>query len=183
MSAAPTSPASAYGSARPMAVTRADVVHGGFVSWLAFVTLLELTLAVVTIVAVLTSPSPTSTDLQFLPFVLLYGAAIGGGVALIVEVVGMPLAWLVARAMAGVRSIRAHLVVYASLGAVVGLVVVAIFAFLSGNASVWWSPLPLVAATLCAASVVVGWWRASRTARWALTAAAADSGDQIRRIA
>ena len=52
----------------------------------------------------------------------------------------------------------------------VGLAVTGVFAFLSGRASIWWSPFPPLAVALSAASLVFGWWRASRAARWALAA-------------
>lgn len=161
---------SARTSDRPMAVTRAEVVHGGFVAWLAFVALLEITLVAAFLVATVVTPHSDFSSLGFLPAALLYGAVFGGGVSLVVELIGLPVAWLVARGMAGVRSIRAHVAVYAAFGAGVGLAVTGVFAFLSGRASIWWSPFPPLAVALSAASVVFGWWRASRAARWALAA-------------
>ncbi|MFT4135192.1 hypothetical protein [Microbacterium sp.] len=170
MSAGSVIPASAPTAGKPMAATWADVVHGGSVSWLTFVTLVEALLLGSFIVAAIMDPDTSLLNLAMIPVSLIIGIALGGGVAVVAMVVAMPFAWLIARALAHERRIRVHVMAYAALGVVAGLAVVGVNALVFDASSSWETPLPFLATALAAVSAVFGWWRASRTARWALRA-------------
>lgn len=154
------------GDAAPMAYERVDVVRGGLWAWLAFMVLLVVATAIATGVDTV-GGAPENTLAAGYMFVMVVGfvVPIGGAVSLCITFAGMPLAALLARALRRTRSLAAHLVAFAALGALTGAAVVLVHTavFAGGSSVSWWAVAISAAAT--SLSVVFGWWRASRHAR------------------
>ena len=160
----------------PMAFSRDDFFRGAMWTLCAFVALLvtaEILVSVISdVVARTASPMPVaSSTLALLPLTVGYTVVIAGIVGAVCLVLGSPLAYVLARSMRRVRSIAAHVVVFASFGAVfgglcAGLVYVGMV--LGGGNSIDIAALaPIVAlgAGFTAAACAIGWSMAARRAR------------------
>lgn len=102
---------------------------------------------------------------------LMFGAPIGGVVSAIVVLVTAPALLPVSRRLAKTSRISLHLVVYASFGAILGLVIATLGVLLTrGDLAYTFSTgFPWIVAVMCALSVVSGWgwtvWRQRRRPR------------------
>ncbi|GAA1846324.1 hypothetical protein ACFQZV_09485 [Microbacterium koreense] len=155
--------------AAPMNATWADVFRGGVVAWGVFVGLMLIAFAIAGIVADAVARADgvsVMSSLSVLPLALVYTAFIGGTASFLVTMLGLPVAWLVARSLRHDTSIARHVMVYALLGAAVGCLALAVTAAFSGSlVDVFFSAAAPVTILICATSVVAGWWRASRRIR------------------
>lgn len=152
-----------------MMPTRGELFRGGVAAWGAFVVLMLVAFAIAGFVSDAVGRA-TGVDvmsfLSVLPLALVYVAFIGGTVSFIVTMLLLPVAWLVARALREVTSVTRHAVTWAALGASLGVVALGITAIGVGSASaVFFSAAAPITILVCAASVLFGWWRASRPAR------------------
>ncbi len=153
-----------------MAFRRSELLHGAWVSWLTFVTLMSVTLVVAAVVSDLVSTIRDGAQpwgVSLLVIALPMALAIGGPVAGLVVLALLPVVAAMARRLARVGSVRVHVAVYASLGAAIGLVACVVWITATGGswsdlAVFWWGVLTVMA--VCAASVAHGWWRAMRRA-------------------
>ena len=152
-----------------MDATWADVFRGGVVAWGVFVGLMLVAFAIAGIVADMVGRADgvsVMSSLSVLPLALVYTAFIGGTASFLVTMLGLPVAWLLARSLRHVTSITRHVTVYALLGAAVGCLALSVTATFSGSpADVFFSAAAPVTILICATSVVTGWWRASRRVR------------------
>ncbi|MFE6733494.1 hypothetical protein [Microbacterium sp. NPDC057650] len=90
-----------------------------------------------------------------------YGLLFGGGISLAAMAVFSPVAWVLGWCLRRVRPRGVHLACFAGLGAVIGLVVSAIFA---GGPAPGAAVLSLAFAVAAAISVTFGWRHASKRA-------------------
>lgn len=147
----------------PMDFDRDDFWHGVLCAWGCFLCLLlleSLIALAVTVVLSGGSMSDISMSIMIMLYVLFFGA-LGSALAALAF---SPAAWLVARWMRRVRSIRIHVLVYASLGAVIGMVMTGIVGWWFFSASVHdalSSPWAWALIVPSAVSVAAGWGRAA----------------------
>jgi len=143
-------------AAFPMAFSRREFWRGVRASWLTAMLLLIIGL---TIAAILDSGLPWGPPLSMIFIYLMYGVPIGGLVSGVVAVALSPAAWLLGRALSREGRVPVHLVAYASLGAVVGLLtLVTYLAIVGANVGyAFTTPAPLVLAGGSAIAVVTGW--------------------------
>lgn len=145
--------------------TRTEILHGAFVAWITFLTLLTVALAIATVVSALSAsdvPRSLAANAAVLPVALMAGLGIGGPVSGGVTLLMLPVAERLARHLAHTASARIQVSVYALLGATIGLVASGI-AFVGFHAppqavaGYWWFPASTV--VICAAATAHGWWR------------------------
>ncbi|MCM3500886.1 hypothetical protein M3667_03210 [Microbacterium sp. P26] len=156
-------------TAAPMTAHWPDIIRGAGHAWLVFMVVLLAAVAV-------TAGLEFSGDAAGSPFTpasvlgasLLWTALIGGGVSLLVTAVGMPLAWLCARALRRRRSMAFHAAAWAVFGLLVGPATIAVFCAASGDAYLLTTPFAPASAAATGISVLYGWWRASRRVRRAI---------------
>lgn len=155
-------PVSPRTTAEPMAFSRDELTSGGLCVWVTYVILLLVTLTVTLIVASLISGGDglSLQSLAYLPLVLITAALVGGGISFVAMLIGLPLAWLIGRALRRESSVVVHLIAYAALGAAVGTA-----ALLLLSTTAWGtflapaSFLGLVIAMPAVIAVPLGWWR------------------------
>jgi ABC-type Fe3+ transport system permease subunit len=157
-------------ASEPMAFSKDELWAGGSWAWLSFNVLLLLGMAILALWSEVASASHGSTGIGIatVVIVLFYTVVVGGAVSLGVMIIGLPGAWLVARGLRRVASVSSHVAVHGFLGAVLGVIVVAVYASAFGRGRVletFWTPLLPIMVTLTATSVLFGWWMASRRAR------------------
>jgi hypothetical protein len=136
-----------------MAFTFGEFLRGMWAAWGLFLAILLVCLIVLPIV---------TGGAAGVVVVVGYGLMIGGGISLAATVVFSPVAWLLGWCLRRVRARGVHLVAFAVLGTVVGLVVGAIFT--GGSADPSSTGLSLAFAVTSAISVALGWRYASRRA-------------------
>lgn len=155
-----------------LAATKEEVLRGAGWAWGTFVVLMLIALSISQLVTVGTAPEETGMvpleSLRMLPVVLGYALVIGGGVAFVVMVVYLPVAWGLARALRSVSSVAVHAVAFAVLGALVGVVAVAVYGSITHATDLVASGLAPSTVAITTLSVLVGWWLASAQARKAL---------------
>lgn len=158
----------------PFAFTRGEVWSGAGWTWVAFNGLLLVAMGTALAWSAVASPSTTGWGSRagLLLVVEFWTAVIGGLVSFAVILVALPLAWVIARRMRRVRSVRVHLIVFAVLGAGIGMLALGVYAISSYDpAASFWNPILLpVTIAITTTSVVFGWLRASRIARRELRA-------------
>lgn len=153
-----------------MAFTRDELWAGGGWAWVAFNALLVTAITVVAVWSEVAAAAIGAASMGggTIIFVVFYTLLIGGGLSFGVMVAGLPAAWLVGRALRRVGSVPAHLAVHGLLGALLGVLVVGVYAVTIGGGRVLeifsTSYLPITVA-LTTTSVVFGWWMASRRGR------------------
>ncbi len=148
--------------------TRGELARGGLVAWFTFVLLMVAAITVMAILADAFYGWSWAPNVWGLLIVLPIALVFGGAVSFVVMLAGLPIAWLLGRMLRHVRPVGVHVAVFAALGAVVGAAVAVVMGATSygGPVSVLTGAYGVVLVALCAASVAVGWWRASREARW-----------------
>ena len=154
---------------RPMVFTGRELRYGAWVAWLTFVALLLLTLTLTAVISDLViRPQPGwGSATRFLVVALPVAAVFGGAVSALVALTLLPVVAALARRLERVIDRRVHVALYAVFGAVLGLAACTVSRLASdmppgsigGDGAVF-----AVAAGICAASVVFGWWRAVRRA-------------------
>jgi uncharacterized protein YacL len=155
-------------AAEPMAFSRSDFRRGAFASWICFMVLLIVALVVP---AILNSGLPWGPPWTMIALYLMFGVPIGGVVSAIVVLVTAPALLRVSRRLAKTSRISVHVVVYASFGAILGLVIATMGVLLArGDVGYSFSTgFPWIVAAMCALSVVSGWgwtvWRQRRRPR------------------
>ncbi|MBD3941021.1 hypothetical protein IF188_04810 [Microbacterium sp. NEAU-LLC] len=149
--------------------TREEALRGAIWALLAFNALMLTTLIACALVASMLQPSGGGAIVaQLWAFIMVLGYAvlIGGAVSTVVALAGLPLAWLLARALRRTVSITAHAVAFGAFGSGIGILVLLVFAIWSTNwSTAFLSPLTPITIALTTVSVLFGWWRASRHAR------------------
>lgn len=149
----------------PMTATWSDVLSGAGHALLLFMVLLLSAVAVTVIIGVSDTASDLVTGAVGVAQSMLWTALIGGSVALLVMLTGMPLAWLCARAMRRRRSVAFHVVVWSVFGLLVGPSVIAVFSAPTDVGFLLSTPFAPASAVVTGVCVLYGWWRASRRAR------------------
>ena len=149
----------------PMAFTRDELGRGAFCSWGIFMGLMLGGLIVMFIGSGFQS-APTSGWISLIGTALAFGlfaGIIGGVVSLLVMALGMPVAWLLGRALRRVAALGIHLLVYSAFGIVVGAAAMwAVSLFFPGG--VIENPVGWIVAASAFVAVPAGWWFAAHSA-------------------
>ena len=148
----------------PMEFSTYEFWRGAACAWTCFVALL-----VVVPLSVFALTDPASLADAMSGTILMLVVGIGAIVAAIAVLFFSPLVWLVATRLRGVRSVAAHLAVYAGLGTAIGVVMawlVGMYFFGADPRATIANPWSWALVLSSTVSVVVGWsrsvWRARR---------------------
>lgn len=111
------------------------------------------------VTAVLNSGLPWGPPLAMITLYLVYGVPIGGVVSAVVVLITAPILRLIARRLVRVRQLSVHIMVYATFGALLGLVITTASVLFTGGdfGYVYSTWFPVLVAAACAVSVVSGW--------------------------
>lgn len=153
----------------PMAFTRDELGRGAFCAWGIFMGLMLggliiWMLAGSALTAMSFSPMSWWNSLVgTLVLVFIYAGIIGGVTSLLVMALGIPVAWLLGRALRRVTAYGIHLLVYSGLGIVVGIAAMwAVSLLVPGG--VIENPIGWIVAASAFVAVPLGWWVAARSA-------------------
>jgi len=127
-----------------------DILLGALVQWLIFVPLLGVLLALAFL------PAGASAALFIALFSPLYSAIVGAAITMSL---GVPLAKLLAGALARNTKWRAHLAAFLGLGAILATLLLHLYMLLVGylwNSEAWWSSMPIFVPIVSAAALSVG---------------------------
>lgn len=153
-------------AAEPMAFSGVEVVKGAIWTWLSFMVVLEMGMAIYMIVQ--TSEATSETFLAgayFAVLVLGYVAIYGGLVSLLATIVLTPVAWVIGRMLRRQRSLGLHLLVYTALGCTVAALVIAVISGFGGDIpSALKDPVVAIVLIATVTCVPTGWWLAARGA-------------------
>ncbi|WP_102192206.1 hypothetical protein [Microbacterium aurantiacum] len=148
-----------------MAFTRDELARGAFSAWGIFMGLMLGGLIIMFIGSGFQS-APTSGWGSLIGTALgigLFAGIIGGVISLLAMALGMPVAWLLGRALRRVAALGIHLLVYSAFGIVIGAAAMwAVSLLFPGGVienSVGW-----IVAGSAFVAVPAGWWLTARSA-------------------
>lgn len=155
----------------PMAFTRQELWRGGRRTWYFFLIELCLLMIVPSIVNELAIPADQrhgwNSYLAMIPLYVLYALLVGAPISFLAMLAATPLAGLIGTAMRRIRARTPHVLAQATLGALVGAVVMALVILLSArgifSASVI-STYAGVGAPFTAVAAALGWWSTAHSA-------------------
>lgn len=167
-----------------MAFTRWECLRGAVAAWIAFLVIAPVVHVAVSLLAdEVTRPDGLAALLDMLTYFLVLWLWFATSVILpwsfgALLILGLPLATALGLALRGVQDRRIHVVLFALLGAAVGLATTLVFAAVNPVPYPWGTLLSAawVNTIVCTACVAAGWWY---TAARALRADAESSPGSV----